>query len=101
MGLVGDGPEQRCREAAVEHRGLVDHDHIGRQGVVGSVGETARGGVELEQTVKGARTPACRLGHTLGCSPGWCGEYDSAALGSEDVAKRPQDGRLTRAGSAC
>ena len=98
MRSVGDRLDQLVGQDHVHHRGLIDHDQIGVQGVVAVVFGVAAG-LQLQQPVNGGGLVAGQLGQPLGGPAGGRdqhhgrllgrGELDDGADGEALAAARP------------
>ena len=64
--LVGDRFHERLHQHDVDHRGLVDHEQIAVERIVGVAFEPAALGIDLQETVDRLGLDARRFGHTLG-----------------------------------
>ena len=78
--LSGDRLHQRLHQHDVDHGGLVDHQQIAVERVVGVAFEAAALGVDLKQPVDGLRLEAGRLGHALGGAAGGRAEQQLTPL---------------------
>ena len=88
---------QRLHQHDVDHRGLVDHEQIAIEGIVGVALEPAVPWVDLEETVDGLGLNARRFGHAFGRAARGRAKQQSHALGREDLEDRIDDRRLADA----
>ena len=95
----GDGLDELVREDHVDHRGLVDHDQVRVQRVVGVEGRVAAG-LQLEQPVDGRGLVAGQLGEPLGGAAGRGGQHDLRVPGARELDHGADGEALAAAGAA-
>ena len=59
---------ERLHQHDVDHGGLVGHEQIAIEGIVGVAFETAAHGIDLQEAVDRFGLKARRFGHALGCA---------------------------------
>ena len=88
---------QRLHQHDVDHGGLVDHEQIAIEGIVGVAFEPAALGIDLQEPVDRLGLDARRFGHALGCATRGGAQQQSHVLGREDLKDRIDDRRLADA----
>ena len=63
--------EKRLHQENIDHRGLVDDQQIAIERVVVAALKSAPLRIGLQKPVDRLCFEPCRLGHPLGCPPGW------------------------------
>ena len=88
---------QRLHQHDVDHGGLVDHEQIAIEGIVGVAREPAALGIDLQEPVDRLRLDARRFGHALGCATRRGAKQQSNVFGRKDLEDRIDDRRLADA----
>ena len=76
---------QRLHQHDVDHGGLVDHEQIAIEGIVGVAFEPAALGIDLQEPVDRLGLDARRFGHALGCAARGGAQQQPDLLGREDL----------------
>ena len=94
--VAGQRLHRRVHQHDVDHAGLVDHQQVALQRVLGIALEPALAGIALEQAVERHRC----LGQPLGSAPGRSGKRNPDLLGGEGLQDRPDQRCLADAATA-
>jgi hypothetical protein len=95
--IVRDRFHERLHQHDVDHGGLVDHEQITIEGIVGIAFEPAAPGIDLKQPVDRLRLDARCFGHALGRAARGGAQQQLHVLRREDLKDRIDDRRLTDA----
>jgi hypothetical protein len=94
------GAQQLVHQHRIHHRGLIDNQELGRQGVVRIALELIGRRIELQQTVYRLGFQPGGLGQALGRPAGGGGEQHIDLLGAQDLDQAVDQGRLAHPGAA-
>jgi hypothetical protein len=88
---------KRLHQHDVDHLGLVDHEQVAIEGIVGIAFEPAALWIDLQEPVDRLGFDARRLGHALGGAARGSAKQQPHALGRKDLEDRIDDRRLADA----